>query len=85
MIAGKNFGTFGGSWLCPFVSEEGTRDGTAPRSKQGCVAGGTQRQFISSVWVERMPGSSNSFQLLFAELNLLDNYLNFLFALLDTV
>lgn len=30
MTTRENFGTFGGSWLLPFVSEEGRRDGAAP-------------------------------------------------------
>lgn len=41
MTTRENFGTFDGSWLWPFVSEEGRRDGDSPRSRQCLVAGGT--------------------------------------------
>lgn len=46
---GKNLGAFGGDWLWPFISEEGRRGGPAPKSKQGCVPGGSGRQLISKV------------------------------------
>lgn len=44
MNSGKDFGTFGDQWLCPFVCKERRRGDTAPLSRQECVAGGTWRQ-----------------------------------------
>lgn len=61
---GKNFETLGDNWLWPFVDKEVRRDGTSPRSKQGCVAGRTWRKLIRKAhWVKRMSESSYSFQL----------------------
>lgn len=51
-------------------------DSTASVIDQECAAGGTWKQFISKLY-----GSSHSYNLVFAELNLPGNYLHFLFVL----